>query len=106
MSYRFILCERRDNADRVAMANTALAICREVKKSEGIVSAKYYWSGPDKIAFLVEGEPRILNGGVGAANPVEMGKLLFTLSDLSRQTMDIILADPGLGAQAYQNAGR
>lgn len=104
MPYRFVMCERRDNVDRTAMANTALAICRGSRKTKGINSAKFYWSGPDNIVFLIEGEMGALNAGPG--DSPEMGKLLFDMSDLTRVTMNILLGEPRAGEQAYKSSGR
>ena len=104
MPYRLIICERRDQADREAMAKTALAICRESRKTSGIQSAKFYWSGADNIVFLIEGDLGALNAGAGD-NPA-MGKLFYDMSDLTRMTMNIVLLDPRSGEQSYRSAGR
>ena len=104
MPYRLMIFERRDNASREEMANTALAICKGMKKVDGINSAKFYWSGLDNIVFLTEGTMEALNSG-GGNNP-DIIKLAFDLSDLTKQTMNILLAEPRAGEEAYRSAGR
>ena len=105
MPFRFYMFERRDNADRTAIANNALALCRAIRETNGINSAKFYWSGLDHIALLIDGENTALNAP-GSGNPNQAAKAAFDLSDVTRQTMDIRLAEPRLGEEAYRSAGR
>ena len=105
MSYRFFMFERRDNAKHEDLANAALALCRGARQTNGINSAKFYWSGFDNIVFLIEGDNQALNTPF-AGNPEANAKAGFAFMDLAKQTMDIRLGDPKAGADAFRMAGR
>ncbi|MBI4764317.1 MAG: hypothetical protein HY787_06910 [Deltaproteobacteria bacterium] len=56
MPIQLTIWERRDKGRRETMENKAFELCRLRRKSGGITSARFYWSGSDEIVFLVEGE--------------------------------------------------
>ena len=99
--------ERRDSADRNALANAALDICRASRATEGIRSSRFYWSGADTVVFLTDGETQALNDlGDGSKVTADQARALFTLSDLARATDSRRLAEPGAGQEIYRRAGR
>ena len=107
MPIQFQVWERRDNADRNALANAALDLCRATRATDGIRSARFYWNGADAVVFLTDGERQALNDlGDGAKMTADQARAVFTLSDQARATESRRLAEPGAGAEIYQRAGR
>ncbi len=94
--------ERRDNADRRELGNTALALCRAARAREGISSSRFYWYGPDTVVILTEGEATALDAPTSA----DAAKALFALADLARLVMNWRLAEPRAGEETYRRAGR
>ena len=105
MSYRFYMFERRDHAKHEDLANAALALCKGARQTEGITSAKFFWSGFDDIAFLIEGDNNALNAPF-SGDPEANARAGFAFMDLAKQKMDIRLTDPKISAEAFQMAGR
>jgi hypothetical protein len=97
--------ERRDNGDRNDMAMAALGFCRALRKTDGINSAKYYWSGTDSIGILLEGEGPALSSPGAGIDPADV-KFAFDLGDAARQTMDIQLSEAKAGEETAKAAGR
>lgn len=101
MALSFSRWERRDNADRAAFGLACLEVCRAWKESG--VRARFYWTGPDSVAILGEGEDAAV---FDAAPPVSVSRAVFALGDLARQTSAERWIDPRQGAEAYARAGR
>ncbi len=95
--------ERRDNTDRAAFGNAALASCRALRAIEGITSAKFYWYYADSIVFMAEGEQDALDKLGNNENYV---RAFFEFSDMSRQVQIMRLIDPRTGQERYQRSGR
>lgn len=105
MAIQLSIWERRDSGSRETMGNTALELCRILRKRKGINSARFYWSGSEEIVFLAEGEEAALN------NPeqitlADLARLAFLMADHARLTVNKRLMDPRTGFQNYQRAGR
>jgi len=96
--------ERRDNTDRRAMGNKALEICRIVRTTEGIRSARFYWYGTETVVFLMEGETAALDAP-GGERP-EYGQAGFDLADMAKNILSWRLIEPRAGEDAYRAAGR
>ena len=98
--------ERRDNADRNALGNAALDLCR-TSRIDGIRSARFYWHGADAVVLLTDGETDALNDlGNAAKTTADRSRALFALSDLATATLAMRLTEPGVGQEAYRRAGR
>jgi len=94
--------ERRDNADRRELGNTALQLCRIIRKRDGITSSKFYWYTLDTVVILTEGETAALD----APGTAESARALFDLGDLARVTKYWRLGEPRAGEETYRAAGR
>ena len=105
MPYRLYMYERRDNGDRNEMALAALASCKIYRKTEGINSARFYWSGTERIGILLEGTPAALNTPAAGAEPSD-AKVAFDMADLAKQVDDIMLSEAKAGEQTHKDAGR
>jgi hypothetical protein len=105
MPIQLNILERRDGGSRETMGNTALELCRLVRKNKGITSARFYWSGSEDIVFWVEGEASALDNP-DPATLADYSRLLFTLADNARMTLTKRLADQKTSLQTYRNAGR
>ena len=105
MAIQLTVWERRDGGDRATMGNTALELCRVVRKLDGISSSRFYWTGVDNIVVLNEGETVALDnaGQVGGADYV---RLAFVMADNARIVMNARLTDPRDAIQTYRTAGR
>ena len=44
MALRATYWERRDNADREALGNTAYDFCRALRRAKGMRNCRYYWT--------------------------------------------------------------
>jgi len=97
--------ERRDNADRRAMGNTALELCRILRKRDGITSSRFYWYGTETIVVLTEGEAAALDTPSQGA-PADYARVGFALADMARNILNWRLADPRTGEETYRQAGR
>ncbi len=95
--------ERRDNTDRVAFGNAALASCRAIRAIEGITSAKFYWYFADSIVFIAEGERDALDKIADNAGYLQA---IFEISDMGRIVQTMRLSDPRAGQDNYERAGR
>ena len=107
MPFQLGIFERRDNGERVAMAQAALAACRAMRQTKGITSARYYWSGSEQIVILVQGEgPALANAASG--NPAEFAKASLDLQDHTKTIMNIRLTEPQaeIVTESYRSAGR
>ena len=102
MPIQLYVCERRDNADRMALGNAALAACRSIRAREGINASRFYWYGADTVVILTEGEAAALD----APGDADYARAAFDLMDLARMTMNWRLTDPGSGEETYRRAGR
>ena len=105
MPIQLMICERRDNGDREAMGNTALELCRIIRRRDGIAAARFYWSGSENIVFLTEGEATALDTPAQAA-PADYARSAFVLADNARITLNMRLAEPRDALQTYRSAGR
>ena len=105
MPIQLSILERRDSGSRETMGNAALELCRILRKRKGINSAKFYWYGPDEIVFLVEGEATALDNP-DPATLADYSKVLYTLADHGRMSMNKRLIDPKAGLESYRSAGR
>ena len=105
MPIQLAIWERRDNGRRETMGNIAFELCRLRRKSMGISSARFFWSGPDEIVFLVEGETAALD----TPDPkilTDYAWLGFILADQAREILNKRLIDPRAGLETYRTAGR
>ncbi len=98
-----IIYERRDNTDRVAFGNAALAYCRAFRAIEGVTSAKFYWLYANSIVFIAEGERDVLDK---LADNDDWDRALFEVEDMARRVQTMRLSDPRTGQETYQRAGR
>ena len=98
-----IIYERRDNTDRVAFGNAALAFCRAFRAIEGVTSAKFYWYYANSIVFIVEGERDALDK-IGDND--DFGRAFFEINDMGRLVQMMRLSDPRTLQETYQRAGR
>jgi hypothetical protein len=105
MPIQLSILERRDGGSRETMGNTALELCRIIRKRKGINSARFYWSGPDEIVLWVEGEEAAL-GTPDQATLADFARLGFILADNAKQTLSKRLMDPRAGVENYRMAGR
>ncbi|HEY41268.1 MAG TPA: hypothetical protein G4O18_05355 [Dehalococcoidia bacterium] len=105
MPIEISIWERRDNGDREVMGNTSVELCRIVRGRDGIRSAKFYWSGSERVVSIIEGETEALNAPATAA-PADYARLAFTLADNARNLMTLRLGEPRDALQTYRAAGR
>lgn len=105
MPYRLYMWERRDNANRNDFALAALASCKVYRKTDGISSARYYWSGTERIGILLEGTPAALNTPTAGSDPSD-AKLYFDLADLAKPVDDIQLSEAKAGEETAKAGGR
>lgn len=107
MPIQFQVWERRDSADRNALGNAAMDVCRASRATEGIRSSRFYWHGANEVAFLTDGETEALDS-LGNASKVtaDQARALFTLADLARATLSMRLGEPRTGEEIYRRAGR
>ncbi len=101
MAVAFSRWDRRDDAERGAMAIAALAYCRTAKAAG--IRARFYWTGADSIAIIAEADSA---GAFDAPPTAELAKAVFVLGDLARETAQERWISPRTGADAYQAAGR
>ena len=107
MAIQLQVWERRDSADRNALGNAALDLCRASRATEGIRSSRFYWNGADAVVFLTDGETAALDAlADGAKVSADQARALFTLSDLAKATLSMRLAEPRAGEETYRRAGR
>ncbi len=105
MPIQLAIWERRDNGRRETMGNVAFELCRLRRKSMGISSARFFWSGPDEIVFLVEGETAALDAP-DLKILADYAWLGFILADQARQTLNKRMIDPRTALETYRSAGR
>ena len=95
--------ERRPGADRIAMGNTALELCRYQKSLEGSLGSRYFWLDPNTVVVLHEVEnPRV------AFSPLtpDGARIGFDMSDLANRTAFEIWGGAGQGTETNRLAGR
>jgi hypothetical protein len=105
MPIQLSIWERRDGGRRETIGTTALELCRLRRKSEGIHSARFYWSGSDEIVFLVEGEAAALDN-LDQKTLADYAWLGLILADHARPTLTKKLSEPRDALQTYRTAGR
>lgn len=105
MPIQLMIWERRDNGDRETMGNTALELCRIMRRRDGITSSKFYWSLSETIVFLTEGEAAALDTS-GQAAPADYYRAGLAFGDNARQVLNIQLAEPRDALETYRAAGR
>jgi len=105
MPIQLMIWERRDNGDREAMGNTALDLCRIIRRRDGITSARFYWSLSETMVFLTEGEAVALDTP-GQVAPAEYSRAGLAFADNARLTLNIRLAEPRDALETYRAAGR
>lgn len=103
MAIAMMKFERRDTADRAALATAAFQLCREQRAVPGVTGSRFFWTSADDIAILVEAESA---HAFDEAPKPELASALFTLADLAKQTSSERWVDPRDGMTAYQVAGR
>jgi hypothetical protein len=103
MALRATYWERRDNADREALGNSAYDFCRSARGVEGIRNCRFYWSNADTIVILSDAESPDVFDRPGTP---EVGKAAFALADLARTVRDERWIEPREGVEAYRRAGR
>jgi hypothetical protein len=93
--------ERRDGADRNALAMAALEYCRAMREENGVSDARFYWSGVDTLSVLAHVESvDILN----RLTTPRLAKASFALADLARQTTTEAWFDAHVGEAMYATA--
>lgn len=95
--------ERRDGADRDAMAGAALDVCRANRAAQGMRSARFYWTNTDTIVLMLDAESQEVFDRPGSSDQL---RTAFALADLARNTGLERWADARDGEQAYRGAGR
>ena len=105
MPIQLSVWERRDNGRRETMGNIALELCRLRRKSEGITSARFYWSGSEEIVFWVEGDAAAIDT-LDQKTLADYAWLGFILADHARLTLTKRLSEPREALQTYRTAGR
>ncbi len=103
MALRATYWERRDNADRNTLGNTAYDFCRAARGAEGMRNCRFYWADADTIVILAEAESAEVFGRPGTPG---LGKAAFALADLARSVRDERWIEPREGVEAYRQAGR
>ncbi len=103
MALRATYWERRDNADRQALGNTAYDFCRASRGVEGVRNCRFYWTNADNIVTLAEAESAEVFDRPGTP---ELGKAAFALADVARSVRDERWIEPREGVEAYRQAGR
>jgi hypothetical protein len=94
--------ERRDNADREALGNAALAYCRAVKAREGMRSSRFFWLSADRVVVQTEAD----SAQAFDQPDADTAKALFALSDLARVVDTERWIDARDANAAYRSAGR
>jgi hypothetical protein len=94
--------ERRDAADREAMAKNALALTQALRAADGVRSSRFYWANADTIVIMTDADAALSSTPPSA----DAARALFTLADMGRLTRDESWLDPSTGEQAYRAAGR
>ncbi len=94
---------RRDRADRGVFGLAALDLCRQYRGAEGVVSARYWWSAPSTIAFVIETEPGVL---VQSINSPDIARATFAMDDLGNPHGFETWGDARGGADGWESAGR
>ena len=106
MAIQLMIWQRRDSGNREIIQNTALELCRIVRKREGITSSRFYWtSGTDELVFWSEGETAALDSP-GQAAQADYLRLSFIMMDNAQMTINKRLADPRDATQNYRTGGR
>ena len=103
MPIQLTIWERRDNGNREVMGKTALELCRIFRKSDGVTSSRYYWTG-DGVAFLTEGEATALDT-ISPEAQQDYSRAAFVLMDNARPTLNIRLQE-ARDALKMRDAGR
>ena len=103
MAHLLTRYDRRDEADRDALARAALDLCRATRAQDGITSSRFYWVNADTVVVLSEAESMEKFDGAGSA---DAAKAIFAISDLARATGTERWIDPRTGAEAYRLAGQ
>jgi len=96
--------ERRDNADRDAMARAALDLCRVTRARDGVRSARFYWVNTDTIGLIVDAEAGSFGQGSAQTGSPAEAKAMFAFSDLARGTSSETWGEAGAGEQLYRAA--
>ncbi len=95
--------ERRDGANREAMARAALDLCRASRAIDGIRGSRFYWQGADTIVIQSDAESfEVFDKPANAAS----AKAVFTMADLARQVGGERWSEPRSGEEVYRLAGR
>ena len=105
MPIQLMIWERRDSGDRETMGNTALELCRIMRRRDGITSARFYWSVSETIVFLTEGEAAALDTP-GQAALADYARAGLALADNARQVLNLRLGEPRDALETYRAAGR
>lgn len=95
--------ELRPGADRVALGNTALELCRFNRSLEGSLSSRYFWPDANAVVILHEVDnPRVVFPGPSA----DGARIAFNMSDLANRTAFEIWSGAGQGTETNRLAGR
>jgi hypothetical protein len=95
--------ERRDDADREALGNAAVAYCRAIKKQAGVRSSRFFWLTPDRIVIQSEADSQEVFDQPASG---DAAKAVFALSDLARGYETERWMDPRDAEAVYRSAGR
>lgn len=110
MPMQLQIWERRQNGDRELMANAALFFCRAARQTKGIASARFYWSGTERLVVLSQGEDSALSapfsGFTGDRN--QLMKYTYDIQDHIKVAFSIRLTEPNAEGvvEGYKAAGR
>jgi hypothetical protein len=101
--------DRFPQSSREELATSALTWCRAVKAVDG-VRARFYWTGPNSIGFIVEA-PSVhsLDTALGNGDelpPPEVSQAAFAMADLGNVHPAERWGEPQRGEQMYRTAGR
>lgn len=95
--------ERRDSADREALARAALDLCRANRAAKGMRGSRFYWMGADTI--VIQSDAESFEVFDKPASP-ETARAVFVLADLARPAGGERWSEPRLGEEIYRLAGR
>jgi hypothetical protein len=94
---------RRDGADRGEFALAALDLCRQYRGFEGVIDARYWWSGSSRLAIVIETEPGVVAQQLGSP---ELANAVFAMDELGDSHGIETWNDARGAAEAWESAGR
>jgi hypothetical protein len=92
----------KPGADRKALGDLALEMCRAAKGNEGVRSARYFWADSNTVTTLTDYEaPRYIFAGTPTPEGTKRG---FALSDIANRIDWEVWQDARAGTDAYERA--